>query len=303
MGELSRTRSVLLISFLVLVWGLCWPIYKIALNYTPPILFSGMRTFLGGILLLLVTIPRYKQIHMKENWFIYLVSTIFNVILFFGLQTVGLQYLPSGLFSVIVYFQPVLVGFLAWLWLGEKMSGIKILGLILGFLGVVVISFKSLSAEVSVLGVVLALITAISWAIGTVFLKKSGGKVDAIWLVTIQCLVGGFVMSVVGVDTENVAAIHWSIAYISGLLYGAIFGIPLAWLAYFVLVRSGEASKVATCTFLVPLIALVVGTIFLHEPVTINLIIGLILIVFSIYFVNRIPKVQTVTEIQVSSSK
>jgi len=303
MGELSRTRSVLLISFLVLVWGLCWPIYKVALNYTPPILFSGMRTFLGGILLLLVTIPRYKLIHMKENWLVYLISTIFNVILFFGLQTVGLQYLPSGLFSVIVYFQPVLVGFLAWLWLGEKMSGFKILGLILGFLGVIVISFKSLSAEVSVIGVVLALITAISWAIGTVFLKKSGGKVDAIWLVTIQCLVGGLVMSVVGVDTESLTAIHWSLPYISGLLYGAIFGIPLAWLAYFVLVRSGEASKVATCTFLVPLIALVVGTIVLHEPVTINLVIGLILIVFSIYFVNRTPKMHTVTDIQIGSSK
>lgn len=303
MGEISRTRSVLLISFLVLVWGLCWPIYKVALNYTPPILFSGMRTLLGGILLLIVTIPRYKLIHLKENWPVYLISTIFNVILFFGLQTVGLQYLPSGLFSVIVYFQPVLVGFLAWLWLGEKMSGLKILGLILGFLGVVVISFKSLSATVSVIGVVLALITAISWAIGTVFLKKSGDKVDAIWLVTIQCLVGGFVMSVVGVDTESLAAIHWSLPYISGLLYGAIFGIPLAWLAYFVLVRSGEASKVATCTFLVPLIALVVGTIVLHEPVTMNLVIGLILIVFSIYFVNRTPKMHNVADIQINSSK
>ncbi|MFB7305355.1 DMT family transporter [Heyndrickxia sporothermodurans] len=302
MGELSKTRSVLLITFLVLVWGLCWPIYKIALNYTPPILFSGMRTLLGGILLLLITFPRYKQIHFKENWHTYLISTIFNVILFFGLQTIGLQYLPSGLFSVIVYFQPVLVGFLAWVWLGEKMSGLKISGLVLGFLGVVVISFKSFSAELSIVGVVLALITAISWAIGTVFLKKAGAKVDALWLVTIQCVIGGLVMTGAGLEQESFSAIQWSAPYLSGLFYGAIFGIPLAWLTYFTLVRSGEASKVATYTFLVPLIALVVGTIFLHEPVTIYLIIGLILIVFSIYCVNHTPKVQHVQSIQVGSS-
>lgn len=303
MGELSRTRTVLFLAFLVLVWGLCWPIYKIALNYTPPILFSGMRTLLGGILLLLFTIPRYKQIRLKDTWYIYLISTVFNVILFFGLQTVGLQYLPSGLFSVIVYFQPVLVGIFAWLWLGERMSGMKIFGLILGFLGVVVISFKSFSGQLSVTGIVLALITALSWALGTIFVKKVGNKVDALWLITIQCLIGGAVMTAAGIHTENFSNIEWTIPYMSGLLYGAIFGIPLAWLAYFFLVRSGEASKVATSTFLVPLIAIVTGTIFLHEAITIYLVIGLILIITSIYCVNHKPKQPYASSAQIHETK
>lgn len=292
MTVLSRNRTALLITFLVLIWGLCWPIYKIALDYTPPILFSGMRTLLGGLLFLIFTIPRYKQIRFKDNWHIYLVLTIFNVILFFGLQTVGLQYLPSGLFSVIVYFQPVLVGLLAWVWLREKMTAIKIFGLILGFIGVVAVSANSFSGELSVIGVTLALITAVSWAIGTVFLKRAGDQVDAIWLITIQCLVGGIFMTGFGFGMESFQAIKWEWPYISGLLFGAIFGISLAWLVYFILVRSDEASKIATYTFLVPLIAIIIGTIFLHEPVTVNLIIGLILIVTSIYCVNRKPKAQ-----------
>lgn len=303
MGELSKTRSGLLIAFLVLVWGLCWPIYKVALNYTPPILFSGMRTFLGGILLLLFTIPRYKQIHLKDTWHIYLISTIFNVILFFGLQTVGLQYLPSGLFSVIVYFQPVLVGVFAWIWLGEHMSGMKVFGLIIGFFGVVVISYKSFSGHLSVTGIILGLTTALSWAIGTVYIKKVGEKVDALWLITIQCIIGGAVMTFAGLGTESITKIVWSPPYFSGLFFGAIFGIPLAWLAYFTLVRSGEASKVATYTFLTPLIAIIIGTIFLHEPVTIYLIIGLLLIVTSICCVNYKPKQQQVSNVQLNVSK
>lgn len=300
MHELSRTKSGLLIAFLVFIWGLCWPIYKISLDYTPPILFSGMRTLLGGLFLLLFVFPKFKLIYMKENWYIYLVSTIFNVILFFGLQTIGLEYMPSGLFSVIVYFQPVLVGLLAWLWLGEKMTGLKILGLVLGFLGVVAVSSKSFSGQLSGIGVIIALITALSWAIGTVFLKKVGDKVDALWLITIQCLVGGMVMTAIGLQVESFAEIEWTTPYLLGLLFGAIFGIPLAWLVYFILVRSGEATKIATYTFLVPLIALVIGTIFLHEPITIFLILGLILIITSICCVNYKPKTSVKTQLRKS---
>lgn len=299
----STVKTGLLITFLVIVWGLCWPVYKIALEYTPPILFSGMRTLLGGVFLLIFSLPTYKKIDLKKNWPIYLISTIFNVILFFGLQTIGLQYMPSGLFSVIVYFQPVLVGIFAWIWLGEKLSGLKIFGLILGFIGVMAVCSNSFTEKLSVTGVVLALLTSISWAIGTVYIKKAGEQVDALWLITIQCVVGGLVMSGIGAGSENIFAIKWSTPYLFGLFYGAIFGIPLAWLVYFSLVRSGEATKIATYTFLVPLIALLVGTVFLHEPLTIYLIIGLVLIIISICCVNFKPKRESFSPSQMDSYK
>lgn len=49
MQELSRTKTALLVAFLVLVWGINWPLSKFALSFTPPVLFSGMRTLLGGL--------------------------------------------------------------------------------------------------------------------------------------------------------------------------------------------------------------------------------------------------------------
>lgn len=50
MGELSRTKKAGTTAFLILIWGLCWPVFKIALAYTPPILFAGMICGLGCIL-------------------------------------------------------------------------------------------------------------------------------------------------------------------------------------------------------------------------------------------------------------
>ncbi|OIK15745.1 hypothetical protein BIV60_08315 [Bacillus sp. MUM 116] len=278
------------ISSLVLIWGFCWPIYKLALSYTPPILFAGMRPLIGGLILAILLIPQWKKMKWRENWRTYCTSAFFNTFLFFGLQTIGLNFLPGGLFSVLVYFQPVLIGLLGWLWLGEKMSTLKVAGLLIGFFGVAAVSSEGFSGHVSVLGIVLALITAISWALGVIYVKKVSHKVDSLWLVAMQCLIGGFVLTGVGTVTEGWSNIVWNGTYLFGLLYGAVLGVAAAFILYFKLVNSGEATKVASFTFLVPLISVLLGTVFLGEKFTYSLFIGLILIVISIYFVNHSGK-------------
>ncbi|HJV47200.1 MAG TPA: DMT family transporter [Bacillota bacterium] len=290
MGELSRVKTASLITFLVLTWGLCWPIFKIALPYTPPILFAGMRTLFGGLLLAAILLPKWRQIHFLEKWPIYFISALFNGALFYGIQTVGLNYLPAGLFSVIVYIQPVLVGIFAWIWLGEAMSFIKIIGLIFGFLGVCAVSADGFKGHISLLGIVLAMITGASWALGTIYVKRVGSKVDSGWLVALQCIIAGLFLTGIGSVTEKWSNIVWSTPYLFGLLFGSILGISAAWVVFFKLVYSGDASKVASFTFLVPLIAVSISTLYLNEPFTISLFVGLILIVTSIYLVNRKPK-------------
>lgn len=289
MGTLSKKQSFLLILFLVTVWGINWPLSKMALAYMPPILFSGARTLLGGLLLLAIAIPRYQKLHIKKTWSIYCISAVVNVILYYGLQTIGLNYLPAGLFSAIVFLQPVLVGIFSWLWLGESMNGLKITGLVLGFAGVGVICSGAggLSGHISVAGVLLALGSALSWALGTIFVKKKGPSVDPIWLVTLQLIIGGMFMSIVGSSIESWSEVVWSPIFISSLLFISIFVIAIGWLVFYKLIDSGEASKVASYTFLIPLIAILTGTLFLNEPFTISLLIGLIFILLSIYFVNR----------------
>lgn len=289
MSELSRWKTIVLIVSLIVMWGICWPVYKLALAYTPPILFAGMRTLIGGLLTALVILPRYRQIRWKQNWPIYLISALFNAFLFYGLQTVGLRFVPEGLFTVIVYLQPVLVGLLAWLWLGQRLSAKKMVGLLLGVVGVGVISVTGLSGHISAIGIVLAVATAVSWAIGTVYVKKVGNHVDALWLVAFQCSIAGAAMTAIGFRVERWSSIVWNAPYLTGLIFGAVFGIPVSWAVYYRLVRSGDVSKVVSFTFLVPVLAVILGFLFLNEPVTIALLVGLVLIAVSIYLVNKAP--------------
>jgi drug/metabolite transporter (DMT)-like permease len=274
---------------LILIWSLSWPIYKVALTYTPPLLFAAMRCLLGGLLLVVFIWKTRDRIQWRKNWKIYTITGILNITLFYGLQTAGLKLVPSGLFSVIVYFQPILVGIFAWVWLGESMTLMKVVGLLLGFLGVISVSAEGFSGHISVLGIILGLLSALSWALGTIYTKKTAHQVDSLWMVALQCIVGGVLLSIAGLSTEKWSSITWNGTYFFGLAFGTVLGIAVSWILYVTLVKTGDASVVATFTFLVPLLAVIIGTIFLGEPFTIYLLLGIVLIVTSIYLVNKKP--------------
>ena len=287
MEKQKRIKWFLAIISVVIIWSMSWSIYKVALNYTPPLLFGGMRSLLGGVILALVLLPQWRKIQWQKYWYVYVIVALFNTTIFIGVQSVGLQYLPSGLFSVIVYIQPVLVVLLARIWLRESISPLKAVGLIIGFLGVATVSIRGISGDISVTGILLALFSASGWAIGIVYTKKTSAYVHSLWLVALQFIIGGLFLISAGIMTESFSAIVWNPIYIASLFYGGIFGGVCATALYFKLMSSSEASKVGSFIFLVPLLAVVYGCLFLNEPVSISLFEGMALIILSIYLINK----------------
>ncbi|WP_339289065.1 DMT family transporter [Ureibacillus sp. FSL K6-0786] len=279
--------SYLLLALLIIIWGVSWPIYKHGVNFMPPLLFAGIRSFIAGIILLTLAWKMRHLLKFKEHWKFYVISAILNNILYLGLQTVGMVYLPGGLFSVLVYFQPVILGILSWWLLNEDMTVTKIFGLVLGFIGIVLVSIDGLIIHLSAIGVALALATALAWASGVVFVKKLKSRVDFYWMVVMQLILGGGSLLVLGYFFENINAIVWNIDLISTIIWGGTAGMAAGQVIYFKLMNEGEASKVGSYTFLVPIISVVVSAIFLNEAITKNLFIGMILVGSSIYLVNR----------------
>ncbi|MFD1953807.1 DMT family transporter [Paenibacillus thailandensis] len=286
MTGLTRKQTAAYLMFLILMWGINWPLSKYALNFTPPVLFAGLRTLIGGLLLIAIALPRWRKLRFKENWLIYVVSALLSIVFYYGFQTVGLQYMPAGIFSAIVFLQPVLLGLFAWLWLGEGMNGLKLVGLLLGFAGVAAMSVGGLEGGMSAAGIVLALLSALSWALGTVYNKKMAPKVDMLWMTAMQITIGGVVMLVYGSFAESWSAIDWAAPFIWDTAFISVFVIALGWSVYFKLNGSGEASKVASYTFLIPVVSVIVSVLFMNEHITANLVVGFALIVASILLVN-----------------
>lgn len=282
----QRNRTIALLTFLVIVWGINWPLSKIALIYAPPLLFAGIRTVIAGIILIIAALPKWRQLEFRRLWPVYLASAVLSIVFYYGFQTIGLQYVPSGLFSAIVFLQPVLLGIFAWIWLGESMYGLKIFGLLLGFAGVAALSIGGFTGSISAAGVLLALASALCWALGTVYMKRNAARVDMLWLTAMQIMIGGVILLGAGSVTESWAAITWSGAFIANTLFIAVFVIALGWMVYFKLINEGEAGKVGSFTFLIPLISIGSSVVLLHEQITLNLIAGMVLIVGSILLVN-----------------
>ena len=190
----SKTQ-VAAVVLLVLAWGSTFAAVKIGLDSAPPVLFGGLRSVLGGAVMVVLAFARSGRPALRETWPAYTVLTLLNVVLFFTLQTLAILELPSGLAAVLIYLQPVLVGVLAAPLLGESLTGSKIAGLLLGFAGIVVVSVGAFSGHVSLLGVGYAVVGALIWALGTIAFKQYADRVDAWWAVAIPFLVGGLVLT------------------------------------------------------------------------------------------------------------
>lgn len=257
------------------------------LDYCPPLIFAGLRSLLGAAVMVPIAWRSRLPLQLRTAWPSYLTLALLNVVLFFGLQTLSLEYLPTGMAAVLIYLQPVLVGLLAWPLLGEALSPSKVSGLLLGFAGVVTVSASSLRADVPVQGVILAVLSALAWALGTVYFKRRQHTVAPPWAVTAQFLIGGALLTGSGLLVEGESSISWEPMLWVGLGYAGLVGSALAWALWFWLVQVGEASRAAAYIFFVPITAIVIGALLLDEPVTPLLAVGAALVVAGIYLVNR----------------
>ena len=287
----KRRFVVLAFSLLVLFWGSSFAVVKVGLEYSPPVLFAGFRCLIGGLAMMLAAFLWGGNPNLRRDLPVFSLLALFNVVLFIGLQTYAIMYLPSGSAAVLVYLQPILVGLLAWPILGETLTAAKVCGLLLGFSGIVAVSAGSISgAALSPTGVVLGAASALSWALGTVYFKKYEARVSTLWAVAVPFLAGGMALTAFGLFVEPWGRVSWNLPFVASLLYSGLVGISLAWVIWFALVRAGEASRVASYIFVVPLTAVLIGVVFLDESLGYTLVVGAAFVVCGIYLVNREPQ-------------
>ncbi len=285
----ERRFSILAFVFLILFWSSAFGAIKVSLEYAPPILFAGMRTLLCGLVVALAALVWGGRANLRRDWLIYLMLAVLNVVLFMGLQTFTILYMPSGSAAVVIYLQPILVGLASYLVLNEQLSVPKVVGLVLGFSGVVVVSTGSLSGSSlgTPLGVAFGVGSALSWTLGTVYFKWYGERLSTLWAVAVPFSAGGVVLTGLGLVLESLSSISWTGTYFASFLYTALVGTALAWMLWLGLVKAGEASRVSAYVFLVPLASVLLGAAFLGETLSPWLLAGAALVICGIYLVNR----------------
>jgi drug/metabolite transporter (DMT)-like permease len=257
-------------------------VQRVALEESPPLWVAAGRAGVAA-LVLLAWAPRLRSLSRRGVGAV-VVLGLLNQVGFIGLQVAGLRTVAAGPAAAIVYLQPVLVVIASGPVLGERLTARHIGAALLGFAGVAVVGLHQ-SAEASAGGVLLLLAAAVSWTAGALVTSASSEPIVA--LVVGQHLVGAPVLVAAAAIAEPFPSL--SAKLVASISVAGVFGSAMGWMLWSALLRRGEASVVSTWLFAVPVLAAVLGVVFLSEPLSVALIGGIALVAAAVRLAASAP--------------
>jgi drug/metabolite transporter (DMT)-like permease len=278
-------------ALLGLVWGTSFLWIKIALEDITPFTLAAFRVLFGVIGLLVVmrvtghSFPRDRVSLSK-----FAILSVFQTALPFALISWGETRIASGLASILNGTMPLFTIVIAHFFLhDEKMSLQRLAGLVVGFIGVVVLVSRDLVAEGlqgNVWGQLAVLAAAVSYAIGLTFNRKylRGHQPvvqSAMTLIFADVLLWASVLLFERPFTLPTLPITWF-----ALLWLGLLGSCLAYLLFFYLINAWGATRASVVTYVFPVVGLILGVLFLQEHVDWRLAVGSLLVVASIIVIN-----------------
>jgi drug/metabolite transporter (DMT)-like permease len=293
------------ITLVVVVWAINFIAAKIGLRYLPPLTMASFRVTLAGVSM----VPAYlicsrwpafadtrrslsQGITLRDLW-------TFSYLGFFGVVvnqmcfTMGLRYTSVSHAAVIVGMGPIYTLILAVLFRLERATWHKVVGMTIALLGVAVLASENgISARSpSLLGDTITMTGSIGFATYAVLGKRVAGRYDALTMVAFNHFAGAIIILPVALRQARELgpfsrwrAVPWP-AW-AAVVFMAVCSSALAYLLYFWLLRYLEASQLSAFTYLLPVLAVILGILLLDERGSLTQIIGGILALGGVYWVE-----------------
>ena len=279
--------KILVWLILCLIWGTTWIFIKIGLVDLPPITFAAARFLLAvAILLPIIWIREMPWPRSKAEWKLIALTGFLQFSFNYSSVFWGEQYISSGLAAVLQAMITVFGLLLAWIFLpAEKITRLKIFAVLLGIVGVAVIFIEQLRIEsvMAFAGCLAIVVGAFAAAQASILIKARGSSLHPASLVCAQMICGLPALLLYAFTVEgNPFALNWTWNAIACVLYLTVLGtIAAFWLYYWLLSRI-ESTKAMMISLVTPLIAVLIGGIFLDERLPARTLFGGLLIIASI---------------------
>lgn len=273
----------------VLIWTSAFPAAKIGLIDSPPLLFLALRFLLaGGVMLAWAYWRRtLRKLSLKE-WGILGALGLLNHALYLGLSWTGMGSLSSGLSTILISANPIVVAVLSSFVLREPLTRQKIMGLALGFLGVAFIVRNRMGSSIDSLeGFLLVLAALFTLAFGTVLYKKWPVKTDIVTGTGFQIILSGVMLLPVAFWFEDLSAISLTPSFVGAYLWLVVVVSIAGYQLWFNLLERGSASAASVWFFLTPPLGLIAGAWLLNEPLNWIDFIGIVPVILGIVMVTR----------------
>ncbi len=283
-----RHFAVLLL--LGIIWGSSFLFIKIGIEDLAPAVLVAER--LGLAALLMLGILHARGLRIPRNARIvrdFFVTGIIGVALPFFLITWGEQHIPSGMAAIINATTPLFVVLLSFAVMQEeRLNGLKLLGVVFGFGGVLIaVGLEHLDiASGSLQGYVASLGAALCYAISGLYSRRAFRGMPALLPATGQITCAALVVVPVAFGIYGLPHALPAPSTIGALVMLAVFCTTVAYVLNFWLLERLGAARASMVSYLLPPIALIYGALFLHEIITIDALVGLLFVLVGIMLAN-----------------
>lgn len=296
-GQLS---SIALIVTIGLFWGGNWPAVRFILADVPPFTLRAIGFTTGAVLLLSWACWRRLPLKVSRQELPWLAVTGFFTILGFNLATAfGQLHMPTSQAAIIAFSMPCWALLLGWLLLGQRITKRQWLGLACGQAGLLVLLGPSAlqGGSQGLIGPVIMLGAALSWALGTVLIKRRGGWESHAVVVTgwqfVLCAIPMIIMMIALEPIPQPAT--WQTSTWLALGYHLLFSITLAQMLWFMNVNRLSIAQATISTLIIPTVGVSSAILLLGEPLSPRVFIALILTLTAVAIVmlKRAPEATT----------
>jgi drug/metabolite transporter (DMT)-like permease len=271
-----RARLLAAFAAVYVVWGSTYLAIRFAVETLPPLLMAGARFTIAGLLLLFWSrFVQHAERPSRADWRTGLLSGALLLLGGNGAVVWAETRVPSGIAALLVAVVPLWMVLLDWLRPGGRRPvALVFVGLALGLVGLgLLVGPDSLhgGGAVNAIGALVLMAGSLSWAVGSLLTKQAPRPTTSINGSGTQMFAGGLCLLVAGTLVGELARLDLggvTERSFLGFLYLVVFGSLIGFTAYFYLLSHTTAAKAATYAYVNPVVAVLLGWAFAHEPLT-----------------------------------
>jgi drug/metabolite transporter (DMT)-like permease len=282
--------------FLYLAWGSLYLAIHFLVESVPPILASGSRNLLAGLILFgYAVFQKDFKFPTLNAWFWVGLAGILMLSVGNGFLTVAVKWVPSGYAALFPALIPIWLVIIQFFIDGTKPKLLTLIGCILGVIGVgFLLSLQQLALkgyeQYFFQGVVLLVIATLGWSAGVIVATKKTFDYPIVIIAAIQMIVGGAILLIFSelygeLDNFSVAQIKPEAykSFLFLLVVGSLLGFTIFnWVS-----QKASPTLVATYNYVNPLVAITLGTLFANEPFNTQLLIAAALIIGAVFLITK----------------
>jgi len=275
-----------------LIWGTTFLAIRVAVETIPTLALTAIRFMGAGTILLTICLVRRERFPTSRRvWIDQAINGIVMVSIANTCVVWAEHYITSGLAALLAAMIPLWMGVLEAATGTAPFTVRKSTGLLLGFTGVAILVAPGLRTPETNLQFFLAVgamqVNCIGWNIGALRSKMRPASAGPMAVATIQMLSGGIVLTLVTLMTGDFTRVVFTTRSLAALLYLMLFGSVIAYSAFLYALGRIRPGKLTLYAYVNPAVAVIVGWLLLHEPITIQMVVAMLVILGGVAVARR----------------